>query len=49
MMGFGNKCEQVCVAIPVAESPPVLSPVSSSFVSKFINLRVGSVCRDIRV
>ena len=23
MMGSGNKCEPVCVAIPVAESPPV--------------------------
>ena len=22
-MGFGNKYERVCVAIPVAESPPV--------------------------
>ena len=36
-MGFGNKCERVCVAIPVGESAPVyliqlLQSVFGSFV-----------------
>ena len=36
-MDFGNKCERVCVAIPVAESPAV-------YVIKLIESVFGIMC-----